>query len=444
MSSTETDVIDSVSGSTAIKAPVRGATTANITLSGEQTVDGLALVSGDLELVKDQTDTTENGIYVVSASAWSRAANFDGNRDVRQGTLVNVYAGTTNLKTMWRCTTANPIVIGTSNIVFEQFLGTLSNATTETAGVVKLSTDAIGITATDTERAMTPANVRAAEATNFVAAVAAATAKTTPVAADILAILDSAASNALKRSTIQQVITALSLFSSVNIQAFTTPGANTYTPTSGMKYCIAISTGGGGGGGGADTDGSGSAVGAAAGGGSAPTCIELFTAAQIGVSQTVTIGAAGTAGSATAGTNGGNGGDTTFGALHTAGGGVGGTGSGTSAASASNNDGGAAGTATGGLVNIPGAQGGSGMARAIDGTSDTLLLHAGHGAASFWGGGGRGRVFADSNLSGANNIAGVNGGAYGSGGSGAICSASTTGAAGGTGAAGISIVIEFM
>lgn len=48
------------------------ATTTNITLSGTQTIDGVALNPGDKVLVKDQTDKTENGIYEVSSGAWSR------------------------------------------------------------------------------------------------------------------------------------------------------------------------------------------------------------------------------------------------------------------------------------------------------------------------------------------------------------------------------------
>jgi hypothetical protein len=41
----------------AIKAPARVATTgSNITLSGLQTIDGIALAAGDRVLVKDQTD----------------------------------------------------------------------------------------------------------------------------------------------------------------------------------------------------------------------------------------------------------------------------------------------------------------------------------------------------------------------------------------------------
>lgn len=122
MTSTTTDVIDGVSGSTAIKAPVRVATTTNITLSGTQTIDGVAVVADDRVLVKDQTTASENGIYNVSATAWSRAADFDGNRDVRNGTLIIVNSGTVNEDTTWRCTSSDPVVIGTSNITFEAAL----------------------------------------------------------------------------------------------------------------------------------------------------------------------------------------------------------------------------------------------------------------------------------------------------------------------------------
>lgn len=55
------------------KPPVNTASTANLTLSGTQTVDGVALVAGDRVLVKDQTNDYENGIYVVAAGAWSRS-----------------------------------------------------------------------------------------------------------------------------------------------------------------------------------------------------------------------------------------------------------------------------------------------------------------------------------------------------------------------------------
>lgn len=114
-----TDRRDGISGFLAYKAPCRVATTANITLSGEQTIDGVAVVANDRVLVKNQTTTTENGIYVCSSGAWSRATDFDGSYDFKSGTKVFVTAGTTNAATEWYCTaSADPPVIGTSTIAF--------------------------------------------------------------------------------------------------------------------------------------------------------------------------------------------------------------------------------------------------------------------------------------------------------------------------------------
>lgn len=78
-----------------VKRSVKAATTANITLSGAQTIDGIALVAGDRVLVKDQTTQKDNGIYVVSAGAWARAA--DANTAAYLAAAeVGVDAGTTN------------------------------------------------------------------------------------------------------------------------------------------------------------------------------------------------------------------------------------------------------------------------------------------------------------------------------------------------------------
>lgn len=118
--STVTDRIDGVSASLAYKAPVRVATTANITLSGLQTIDGVALATGERVLVKDQTTATANGIYQANTSSWTRALDFDGNRDVAKGTHILVTDGTANANTYWRVTNANPITIGTTSFAFAQ------------------------------------------------------------------------------------------------------------------------------------------------------------------------------------------------------------------------------------------------------------------------------------------------------------------------------------
>lgn len=119
MTSIAIDRTDGLSSAAAIKGPCRAATTANITLSGEQTIDGVAVVTGDRVLVKDQTSGSENGIYVVDTGSWRRTKDFNRTRDVVKGTAVLVTDGTTNGGYEFVVTTENPISIGTTSITFD-------------------------------------------------------------------------------------------------------------------------------------------------------------------------------------------------------------------------------------------------------------------------------------------------------------------------------------
>ena len=64
------------------KQPVLCATTTNITLSGLQAIDGVTVAAGDRVLVKDQTNTVNNGVYVVDTGAWTRDYDFNGAYDI--------------------------------------------------------------------------------------------------------------------------------------------------------------------------------------------------------------------------------------------------------------------------------------------------------------------------------------------------------------------------
>jgi hypothetical protein len=118
MPSTVTDRLAGASASVAVKAPCRVATTANITLSGLQTIDGISVVAEDRVLVKDQSTASENGIYICQSTAWERAPDFDGARDVVTGTLVPVNLGTANAGFIFKVTTTGTITIGTTSITF--------------------------------------------------------------------------------------------------------------------------------------------------------------------------------------------------------------------------------------------------------------------------------------------------------------------------------------
>jgi len=214
---------------------------------------------------------------------------------------------------------------------------------------------------------------------------------------------------------------------SVVNQVFT--GSGTYTPTSGMVYCLIEAVGGGGGGGGTATS-TGGFYSGGAGGGSGGYSRLVSSAATIGASQTVTIGAAGSAGSA--GNNaGGNGGDTSVGTLCIGKGGTGGGGNN----GATGVNGGAGGVAGTGDLTFPGQSGGPGP---LNGTAAGVLPRAGEGAASYFGGGSPKQITNAANLTGA---AGTN---YGSGGAGGISFNAGGAIAGGAGTAGLVIIQEFV
>lgn len=113
-----TDRIKGISSGLAVKAPVRAATTTAITLSGLQTIDGIALASGDRVLVKDQADSIDNGWYDVSTSAWSRSVDANGNNDLVTGTLCVVAAGTANGLNIFRLDSTGTITPGTTALTF--------------------------------------------------------------------------------------------------------------------------------------------------------------------------------------------------------------------------------------------------------------------------------------------------------------------------------------
>lgn len=104
-----------------VKGSVKVATTANITLSGTQTIDGVALSVGDRVLVKNQTTASENGIYVVASSGWSRATDADENAEVTSGMFTFVEQGSVNSDTGFVLTTDGAITVGTTNLDFTLF-----------------------------------------------------------------------------------------------------------------------------------------------------------------------------------------------------------------------------------------------------------------------------------------------------------------------------------
>jgi hypothetical protein len=122
--------VDSLSAGLDPKASVRAATTANITLSGAQTIDGVSVIAGDRVLVKDQSTGADNGIYVAAAGSWARSTDADASAEVTGGMFTFVEEGTTNGGKGFVLTTANPITLGSTALTFTTF----SSAGAITAG----------------------------------------------------------------------------------------------------------------------------------------------------------------------------------------------------------------------------------------------------------------------------------------------------------------------
>ena len=116
--------VDAARSGLDVKASVRAATTANITLSGEQTIDGVSVAAGDRVLVKNQSTGSENGIYVCAAGAWARATDADVDAEVTPGLFTFVEEGTVAADSGWVLTTNGAITVGTTSLAFAQFSGT--------------------------------------------------------------------------------------------------------------------------------------------------------------------------------------------------------------------------------------------------------------------------------------------------------------------------------
>ncbi len=122
--------VDAARSGLDVKASCRVSTTANITLSGTQTIDGVAVIAGDRVLVKNQTTGANNGIYDVAAGSWTRSSDSDTSTEFNSGSFTFVEEGTTNGGRGYVLTTANPITLGSTSLTFTMF----SSSGTITAG----------------------------------------------------------------------------------------------------------------------------------------------------------------------------------------------------------------------------------------------------------------------------------------------------------------------
>ena len=146
------------------KPSCRAASTANVNISAPgATMDGVTLAVNDRVLLKNQTTTNQNGIYVWGGAAviMSRAQDADVSSEVTSGLFTFIEEGTVNGNTGWMLTTDNPILIDSTGLTFTQFSGAgeytagagllLTGTTFDvggTAGRISVGTDTVDIAAT--------------------------------------------------------------------------------------------------------------------------------------------------------------------------------------------------------------------------------------------------------------------------------------------------------
>lgn len=124
-------------GASPWKLACRAVSTSNITLSGEQTIDGVSIVSGDRVLVAGQTDAKRNGIYNASTGAWSRADDANVDNFMVLGSRVSVLEGASAGDWSLTSPTTGSVRIDTTELTFSQH--DAPSSTSYTAGLVTMS-----------------------------------------------------------------------------------------------------------------------------------------------------------------------------------------------------------------------------------------------------------------------------------------------------------------
>jgi hypothetical protein len=106
-------------------------------LEAGDTIDGVSLTAGDRVLLKNQTDASENGIYVAVASGGTPARSTDANANdkVTSGLFIFIEEGSTNGDQGYVLTTNSAIDLGNTDLVFTQFSG--AGQITAGNGIVK-------------------------------------------------------------------------------------------------------------------------------------------------------------------------------------------------------------------------------------------------------------------------------------------------------------------
>jgi hypothetical protein len=138
--------VDSVAQGLNVKTAVLVATTASITLVGGQTIDGVTVVAGNRVLVKNQSTPSQNGIYTVQTTPWTRTTDANTWSELVSA-FVFVEEGTTQADTGWVCTVDPGGTLGTTAVTWSQFSGagtyTAGTGLTLTGGAFSINNTAV-------------------------------------------------------------------------------------------------------------------------------------------------------------------------------------------------------------------------------------------------------------------------------------------------------------
>lgn len=148
--------VDSAVEGLAWKDSCRVATAANLTLSGPgATIDGITMVANDRVLVKNQTTTSQNGIYIWNGAAVAMTRSVDANTALElEQAVVTVEEGTSAGAT-FRQTSVN-FTLDSGAVAWTNFGTAAGSASESSAGVVEIATQVEADAGTDDLRAITP------------------------------------------------------------------------------------------------------------------------------------------------------------------------------------------------------------------------------------------------------------------------------------------------
>ena len=148
--------VDSLVEGLAWKDSVRVSTQANLNLSSPgATIDGITMASQDRVLVRSQTTTSQNGIYIWNGAAVAMTRSLDATTFVELEQAVTTVEEGTSAATTWRQDQING-TIDSSTISWVAFGTSAPSASESTAGIAELATQAETDAGTDDARIVTP------------------------------------------------------------------------------------------------------------------------------------------------------------------------------------------------------------------------------------------------------------------------------------------------